>query len=251
MKISVITVNFNNAATLEQTILSVLAQDYQDLEYIVIDGASTDSSVQILKKYIDRLRYISEKDAGIYDAINKGLAMASGEVIGCIGADDFYPNTHVITDVAAAFKKENTDAIYGDKQYVNTADTEKIVRYWTAGTYQKTNWLNGWMPPHLSFYLKKSCYEKHGNYLTHFTCSGDYELMLRMLYKYNLSVAYLPKVLMTMRNGGTSTASWKHRLKANQEDRQAWAVNNLKPRWYTLYWKPLSKITQLFKSSRP
>ncbi len=248
MKISVITVNFNNAATLEQTILSVLSQDYDNLEYIVIDGASTDNSVEILKKYTDKIKFISEKDAGIYDALNKGLKLASGEIIGCIGADDFYPNKSVISDVAAVFENSKTEAVYGDKQYVNADDTGKIVRYWSAGNYKKENWLLGWMPPHLSFYLKKSCYDNLGYYKTDFTCSGDYELMLRMLYKNNVSVAYLPKVLMTMRNGGTSTASWKHRLKANQEDRKAWAMNDLKPRWYTLYWKPLSKITQLFKS---
>ncbi len=248
MKITVITVNFNSAATLEQTILSVLSQDYKHVEYIVVDGGSKDGSVQILEKYAHRLRYISEKDNGIYDALNKGLAMATGDIIGCIGADDFYPSTTVLKNVAAAFETEKTDAIYGDKQYVNANDTEKIVRYWRSGSYKKTNWLYGWMPPHLSFYLKKSCYDTFGHYLTSFTCSGDYELMLRMLYKNNLSVAYLPKVLMTMRNGGTSTASWKHRMVANKEDRQAWAINDLKPRWYTLYWKPLSKITQLFKN---
>jgi glycosyltransferase involved in cell wall biosynthesis len=248
LKFSIITVNFNGAETLEQTIQSVLAQDYPHLEYIVIDGASKDRSIEILEKYASKITYISEKDAGIYDAINKGLKRATGDIIGFIGADDFYPSIDVITEVAKAFESKKTDAIYGDKQYVNADNLSKIVRYWTSGEYDKQNWLSGWMPPHLSFYLKKSAYETYGYYKTDFTCSGDYELMLRMLYKNNVSVAYLPKVIMTMRNGGTSTASWKHRLIANQEDRRAWRVNDLSPKWYTLWWKPISKISQLFKS---
>jgi glycosyltransferase involved in cell wall biosynthesis len=248
LKFSIITVNFNGAETLEQTILSVLAQDYPSIEYIVIDGASKDNSVDILEKYASKIKYISEKDSGIYDAINKGLKLASGEIIGFIGADDFYPSNDVISAVANAFILNKTDAIYGDKQYVNAENTSKIVRYWKSNDYNKENWLSGWMPPHLSFYLKKSAYEKFGFYKTDFTCSGDYELMLRMLYKNDVSVSYLPKVLMTMRNGGTSTASWKHRLTANKEDRRAWQINNLRPNWYTLWWKPISKITQLFKN---
>jgi glycosyltransferase involved in cell wall biosynthesis len=248
LKFSIITVNFNGAKTLEQTIQSVLAQDYKDLEYIVIDGGSKDDSVKILEKYKNCLTYISEKDAGIYDALNKGLKMATGEIIGCIGSDDFYPSNDVISEVANAFNNQKTKAIYGDKQFVNADNISKVVRYWTAGHYNIENWLEGWMPPHLSFYLKKESYEKYGYYITDFTCSGDYELMLRMLFKNNVTVAYLPKVLMTMRNGGTSTASWKHRIKANKEDRMAWKINGLSPRWYTLWWKPISKISQLFKS---
>jgi glycosyltransferase involved in cell wall biosynthesis len=246
MKISIITVSFNSAKTIRQTIESVLAQDYDDLEYIVIDGASKDGTVEILKSFGDKIKFISEPDKGIYDALNKGVKMATGEIIGTIGGDDFYPNSHVISHIANAFEDAKTDAVYGDKQYVNMGDDETIVRYWRSGEYVRENWLNGWMPPHLSFYLKKLAFEKFGYYITDFTCSGDYELMLRMLYKNNLTATYLPEVVMTMRNGGTSTASWKHRYRANMEDRRAWAINGLKPRWYTLWMKPIAKIGQLF-----
>ncbi len=246
MKLSIITVCYNGAKTIEQTIKSVLSQDFKDFEYIVIDGGSNDGTLEILEKYKSEIKYISEKDKGIYDAMNKGLGLAKGEIIGMIGSDDFYPFDDVLSSVVAKFNSSKADAVYGDKQYVNYGKEDKIVRYWTVGEYKKENWLKGWMPPHLSFYLKKSVYDKFGNYLTNFTCSADYELMLRMLYKNDVSVVYLPKVLMTMRNGGTSNASFKHRIKANQEDRLAWKINNLKPRWYTLWWKPLSKITQLF-----
>ena len=247
MKFSIITVCYNSETTIEQTIKSVLSQTYKDFEYIVVDGGSKDNTVAILKKYKSQIKYISEKDNGIYDAMNKGLKMAQGEIICMIGSDDFYPSDDVLDAVSSAFEKHKTDAIYGDKQYVNPDDLNKIVRYWKVGEYKKENWLKGFMPPHLSFYLKKSVYDKFGYYRTDFTCSADYELMLRMLYKNNVSAHYLPKVIMTMRNGGTSTASWKHRLVANQEDRKAWRVNDLKPKWYTLWWKPLSKIVQLFK----
>jgi glycosyltransferase involved in cell wall biosynthesis len=246
MKISIITVSFNSAKTIRQTIESVLSQDYDDLEYIVVDGASKDGTVDILKEYEGKIKYISEPDKGIYDALNKGVKLAKGEVIGTIGGDDFYPNTHVISHIAKAFQDFKTDAIYGDKQYVNIGDDDTIVRYWRSGEYQRENWLKGWMPPHLSFYLKKSAFEQFGYYITDFTCSGDYELMLRMLYKHKLTAHYLPEVVMTMRNGGTSTASWKHRYRANMEDRKAWRINGLKPHWFTLWLKPISKISQLF-----
>ncbi|ADQ18761.1 glycosyltransferase family 2 protein [Leadbetterella byssophila] len=246
MKISVITVCFNAVQTLEQTITSVLSQDYPDFEYIVVDGGSKDGTVALLERYADKIRYISEKDNGIYDAMNKGVRLASGEVIGVIGADDFYPDVQVLSRVAKGFTEVDTDSVYGDVKFVDPLDTEKVVRFWKDAPYDKANWLKGWMPPHVAFFLKKSAYEKYGLYHTEFTCSGDYELMLRMLYKNDLKAHYIPATLMTMRVGGTSSASLKHRWVANQEDRKAWRMNNLKPKWYTLWLKPISKIKQLF-----
>lgn len=246
MKISIITVCYNSASTIEQTIQSVLSQDFRDFEYIVVDGGSKDATVEILEKFKDRIRYISEKDNGIYDAMNKGLKMAQGEIIGIIGADDFYPSNDVLSEVATAFNKYGTDSIYGDVQFVNAGSEHKVVRYWKVEEYRKENWLNGFMPPHIAFYLKKSAYEKYGYYRTDLVCAGDYELMLRILYKNNVSSKHISKVLMTMRTGGTSNASLKHRLTANLEDRKAWKLNGIKPKWYTLWWKPLSKIRQLF-----
>ncbi|NBA76075.1 glycosyltransferase [Emticicia sp. ODNR4P] len=246
MKITIITVSFNSEATIKQTIDSVLAQDYPNVEYIVVDGASKDGTVDILKSYGDRIKYISEKDKGIYDALNKGLKLATGDVVGTIGSDDFLPNSSVLGHVAEAFIQTGKDVIYGDLQYINPDNDEKIVRYWSSGEYKVENWLKGWMPPHLSCYIKREAFEKYGNYIIDFSCSGDYELMLRMMYKHRLSAGYIPEVLMTMRNGGTSTASWKHRYRANMEDRRAWELNQLQPKWYTLWMKPLSKISQLF-----
>jgi glycosyltransferase involved in cell wall biosynthesis len=246
MKISVITVCFNAVQTLEQTITSVLSQDYPDFEYIVVDGGSKDGTVALLERYADKIRYISEKDNGIYDAMNKGVRLASGDVIGVIGADDFYPDCQVLSIVAKGFTEVDTDSVYGDVKFVDPFDTEKVVRFWKDAPYDKANWLKGWMPPHVAFFLKKSAYEMYGLYHTEFTCSGDYELMLRMLYKNDLKAHYIPATLMTMRVGGTSSASLKHRWVANREDRKAWRMNNLKPKWYTLWLKPISKIKQLF-----
>ena len=212
----------------------------------MIDGGSTDGSLEILQSFGDQIQFISEPDRGIYDAMNKGLARLTGDVIGMIGADDFYPSNDVISSVVKKFNQHDVDVVYGDKQYVNPEDPNKIVRYWKAGGYQLRNWLYGWMPPHLSFYIRKSAADKNGPYLTQFTCSADYEWMLRALYKNKMHEVYLPTVLMTMRHGGTSTASWKHRLVANREDRMARKINGLKPYWFTLTLKPLRKISQLF-----
>ena len=246
VKVSILTVAYQSAATLRQTIDSVLSQDYSNIEYWVIDGGSNDGSVEILESYAGRVHFISEKDSGIYDALNKGLARISGDIVGVIGADDFYPTTDVISSVVASFQANQTDAIYGDIQFVDP-ESMRVVRYWKAGAYQINNWLYGWMPPHLSFYVKRDVYERLGNYRTDFRCAADYEWMLRALYKHRISVAYLPKLLMTMRNGGTSTASWKHRWVANREDRKAWALNDLKPYFFTVTLKPIRKIIQLFQ----
>ena len=246
LKVSIITASFNCASTIKQTIESVLAQDYPNIEFWIIDGGSTDGTVEILKTYRGRIHYISEPDKGIYDAINKGLTRSTGDVIGMIGADDFYPSNDVISSVAATFKKTGALALYGDKQYVDAKNPHKIVRNWVAGSYQNSNWLFGWMPPHLSFYASRALLEQTGPYRTDFICSGDYEWMLRALFQKDVKVTYLPKVLVHMRTGGTSNASFKHRLKANKEDRKAWKVNGFKPYFFTLYLKPLRKIVQLF-----
>jgi len=231
-------------ATLKQTIESVLAQDYPNIEYWVIDGGSSDGTKELLASYGSRIHYISEPDHGIYDAFNKGLVRVTGEFVGVIGADDFYPSTDVIRSVVDTFNRKQVDAVYGDLEFIDPVSL-KVVRQWRAGAYKRSNWLWGWMPPHPAFFVKRSIYEQIGYYQTHYTCAGDYEWMLRALYKHLISVTYLPKLLMTMRTGGTSTASWKHRWVANREDRRAWRENGLKPYFFTVTLKPLRKIIQL------
>ncbi len=247
MKISIITVCFNSKNFIRKTLETVANQDHPNIEHIIIDGGSTDGTVDILKEYTGKVNWVSASDKGIYDAMNKGVKLATGEAIGTLGAGDFYPNNQVISTVALAFKKFGTDSIYGDKQYVEPENTEKVVRYWNPGEYKKENWLKGWMPPHQSFYLRKAAFEKFGLYMDDFRSAGDYELMLRMLYKHNLSAQYIPNLLVTMLTGGTSTASFSNRIKANLEDRKAWQLNDLKPNWYTLFMKPLGKLGQFLK----
>jgi len=247
MKITIVTVCFNSEATIEQTLKSVLSQTHQDVEYIVIDGKSTDGTLLCIEKYANQIKsIISEKDDGIYYAINKGVSMATGEIIGILHSDDFFASNSILAKINHAFELSGSDAVYGDLQYVDKDDTTKIFRNWIAGNYYDGLFLKGWMPPHPSFFVKRDCYERFGLFNTRFRSAADYELMLRFIQKHRIHVTYLPEVLVKMRTGGKSNISLINRLKANREDRFAWRVNDLKPGWFTLTLKPLSKLKQFF-----
>jgi glycosyltransferase involved in cell wall biosynthesis len=248
VKISIITIVYNNRETIADAIDSVLSQTYPNIEYIVVDGLSNDGTVEVVKSYGSRIsKFISEKDKGLYDAINKGIELASGDVIGLLHSDDIFYSKDTVAGIASAFKAHHTDSIYGDLLYVQKEDTDKIVRNWVSGTYCRENFLYGWMPPHPSFYVKKECYQKYGLFNTSFKSAADYELMLRFLFKHSISTAYLPEVLVRMRVGGKSNVTLKNRIRANQEDYNAWVVNGLQPKFYTRYLKPLRKLTQFLK----
>lgn len=245
INLSVICASFNSQKSIEHTIKSVLSQTFKDYELIIIDGKSTDNTVKIIKSFkSQKIKLISEKDTGLYNALNKGLKIAKGKIIGFIGSDDFYPNNYVFDFVIKNFD-ENLDSVYGDKQYVNEKDINKIVRYWKAGEYNIKKFYYGWMPPHLSLYIKKNVYDKYGFFNENYICSGDYEFILRVFLKNKISSKYLNKPLITMRTGGISNSGLISRIKVNFEDRKAWKSNNLKPYWYTLLLKPISKISQL------
>lgn len=245
MKVSIITVVYNGVATLASCIESVLAQDYDDIEYIIIDGNSTDGTIELIQSYSNKIhKLVSEPDKGIYDAMNKGIGSASGEVIGILNADDFYASSSVITDVVEALKSSGSDGVYGDLDYVNAMADLKVTRKWVSGPYKINAFLNGWMPPHPAFFVKKYCYEKYGNFRLDMGSAADYEFMLRIIHKAGIKLVYIPKVLVKMRVGGVSNSTIKNRLAANQNDRKAWKINNLKPRFYTLLLKPLRKIIQ-------
>ena len=248
-KISIITVTYNSAQTLEQTIQSVLLQDYENVEYIIVDGQSTDDTLSVIRNYRHKIaHFVSEKDKGIYDAINKGIALASGDIIGILHADDFYSNDSVLSKVAKTFKETKADAVYADLHYVNKDDTNKIVRTWKSGNYTDGKFLFGWMPPHPTFFVKKEMYTKHGAYSLELRTAADYELMLRLIHKHKIKLAYLPEFIVKMRVGGQSNSSLKNRIKANKDDRKAWEMNGLKPYFFTLNLKPLRKIVQfIFK----
>ncbi len=247
MKVSIITVAFNSELTIKDTIDSVKIQDYNNIEYVIVDGLSKDNTINIINEHHKGV-LLSEKDKGIYDAMNKGIELASGDIIGILNSDDFYPDSKVISEVVEVFKKSNCQAVYADLVYVDEKVTTKIIRNWVSGKFNKNSFLFGWMPPHPTLFLRKEVYQKCGKFNLSLKSAADYELILRMLYKNQISVAYLPRVTVHMRAGGQSNKSIMNRLKANKEDRMAWEINELKPFWFTLYLKPLRKVSQfIFK----
>ena len=247
MKISIITITYNSASTIEETLLSVINQTYKDIEYIIVDGKSTDDTLKIIEKHKAGIsKLISEKDNGLYDALNKGIEMATGDVIALLHSDDFYIDTNVIQKYADTFLKNNSDSVYSDLYYVDKINTDKIIRKWKSGEYSSKSFVNGWMPPHPTFFVKKELYKKFGKFNLDFKSAADYELMLRFIQKNKISISYLPEYTVKMRVGGKSNVSVQNRVNANREDRRAWEINGLKPRFYTLYLKPFRKILQFF-----
>jgi glycosyltransferase involved in cell wall biosynthesis len=244
LKISILTVAYNSAGTIADTLASVRAQDYPQVEHLVVDGASADGTMAVVSRFPHVAQAISEPDRGLYDAMNKGLRWATGDVVGILNSDDFYARPQVLSRVAALMEQTGADALYADLDYVDHRDTQRIVRQWKSGDYAEDRFLRGWMPPHPTFFARRSVYERLGGFDTRLRCSADYELMLRFLFKNQVSVCYLPEVIVRMRTGGMSNATLSHRLRANREDREAWRMNGLSPRFYTFLLKPLSKISQ-------
>jgi len=241
---SIITATYNARATLRDCLESLKKQTVS-IEHIVIDGMSEDATLDIAREYRNPLtQIITEPDSGIYDAMNKGLKRASGDIIGILNADDFYPATNTLSKVLQVFDDPKIDACYGDLLYVDACNTEKIVRNWRSGSFTPAKFYWGWMPPHPTFFVRRSVYEKYGLFNLELGSAADYEIMLRFLVKYRVNTAYIPEVLVKMRTGGVSNASIKNRLLANKMDRKAWKVNELKPYPWTLSMKPLRKIGQ-------
>lgn len=244
MRVSIITVCFNSASTIIDTIKSVKAQLYPNIEHIIIDGCSQDNTLEIITTQGHTGPLISEKDDGLYDAMNKGISLATGDVIGILNSDDFYCDAKVIEDVVNLFEKNNCDAVYADLNYIDITHQRKVVRRWKSGKFRYKKFNYGWMPPHPTLFIKKECYIRMGGFNTELKSAADYELILRFLYKNKTNVFYLPRVVVNMRAGGMSNSSLKNRIKAHLEDYQAWNYNGITPRWYTLMLKPLRKIFQ-------
>lgn len=248
MKISVITVVYNRAATIESAIKSVISQRDVDVEFVIIDGNSNDGTQQVIEGYSDQIQtYVREKDDGIYDALNKGINAATGDVIGFIHADDFIADEFTLKHVAEAIDDDGVDGVYGDLVYVDATDTERVRRYWKAGDYNAGKFWFGWMPPHPTVYLKRSCYEKFGVFNMEMKTAADYELMLRMMVKHKIRMKYIPEVMVKMRSGGASNASIKNRLNANRDDQLAWSMNGLKAPYGLRVMKPLRKVIQFLR----
>lgn len=246
MTITLITPVWNNAATIDHCLRSIAAQTVP-CQHILVDGASTDGTLEVIQQHQKpNTLVISEPDQGMYDAINKGLKHATGEIVGVLNADDYYPTTDVLQLVSEAFADPAVEAGYGDLLYVDRENTDKVIRTWKSGEYNRDRFYSGWMPPHPTFFIRRSLYEQHGGYRLDLGSAADYELMLRMLLIHGAKAKYIPQVLVHMRNEGMSNASLKNRIKANRFDRKAWRVNDLKPRPWTLVAKPLGKLGQWF-----
>jgi glycosyltransferase len=254
--ITIITAAKNAAAHIRDCIESVASQSLT-AEHLLVDGCSSDNTVRIAKSVQNKnLKIISEADDGIYDAMNKGIHLASGDIIGILNADDVYFDNTVLKRVAEVFDDDEIQACYGDLIYVANDDLEDVRRYWKAGPFNRKKMYRGWMPPHPTFFVRRSVYDQHGLFNTALGSSADYELMLRLLCKGTIVTDYLPHILVKMRIGGVSNRSLRNRISAHAMDHKAWRVNKLKPFPWTLLLKPIRKVPQFIlkpstKASKP
>lgn len=222
MKVSIITVAKNSERTIEDTMKSVLGQTYSDIEYIIVDGCSSDRTLDIVKQYEatlnGRMKWISEQDKGIYDAMNKGISIATGDVVGILNSDDYFTSNDVIERMVAAFEDDRVDAVYGDIHFIHDGEPDKCIRYYSSKLFRRM-WLRfGLMPAHPSFYCRREIFEKAGLYKTDYKISSDFEMMVRLFYIHHLRACYLPMDFVTMRTGGASTKNVRSRLQIIKED---------------------------------
>lgn len=245
IKVSIITVVYNADDTIENCIKSIRSQTYPDIEHIIIDGGSTDSTTDIISRFKDGISVlVSEKDKGVYDAMNKGINLAKGEIIGFLNADDVYAANDTVSELVAFMRNGLFDAVYGDLAYIDRHDTDSVVRYWRAGKYRQGAFFRGWAPPHPTFFCRRSVYEKYGCFNSNLQIAADFELMLRFIEKHQIKVGYLPQCIVKMRTGGKANVL-KGILKGNLEIINSFRLNglNISPWFFIL--KPIDKISQL------
>jgi glycosyltransferase involved in cell wall biosynthesis len=250
MKISIITVALNNAEYIEACIKSVINQDYKKIEHIIIDGASTDGTIDIIKKYEDKISlWISEPDHGIYDAMNKGIQMATGDVIGILNSDDMYYKTSVLNKVNETMDNDFIDACYGDLIYVTREHPDKIVRYWKSCQYEHDLVKRGWILPHPTFFVRRKIYEKYGLFDLAYPLAADYELIIRLLTRFAIRTKYIPGIMIKMRTGGATNKSFANIFKQNMEIPNALKKNKIKVSLMTFFFSKLLLRYQQYKST--
>lgn len=248
MKVSIITIVYNNQNSITYAIESVLNQNYPDVEYIIIDGQSTDGTVDKIKPYLTSISHlISEPDKGIYDAMNKGLKLATGDIIGILNSDDFYANDHIISDVVYWFENKKVDLVFGDIVYVKPDNLEKVIRHYSSANFSPKKFVWGWMPAHPSCFLRREIYEKYGYFKTDYKISADYELLTRFMARFQISYDYIPQVFVKMRIGGASTANLKSNWILNKEIVRACSENGIKTNIYKVLFKYFVKIFELIR----
>ena len=243
MKVSIITVSFNSAKTIADTIDSVLSQDFPEIEYIIVDGCSTDGTIDIIRQNENRIsQWISEKDQGMYDAMNKGIAMATGDVIGILNSDDVYMNAHVISDLMRLMHSQNTEVVFADLILVDSSNQNKVLRYYDSGRFHPNKFKFGWMPAHPTVFVKRELYQRVGKFSTTYQIAADYEMLIRMLAIEKASYAYYPKPVVRMRSGGTSTSGISRNWILNQEIIRACKENGIYTNLFMLLLKVPAKL---------
>ena len=248
LKVSIITVTYNAERFLQDCIYSVVKQRYSNIEHIIVDGNSTDNTIHIINSNKQHItKWISEADRGMYDAINKGMAMATGDIIGILNSDDMLQDENVIAQIVDTFHRNDVGAVYGDLEYVSSNNSNKILRTWKGKDFKRSRFNQGWMPAHPTFYVKRSLIEEFGGYENHYYTAADYEFMARYLYKHNVNAQYLPKLIVKMRAGGQSNKTIYARIRANRRDFLAMRKNNIPYAFLVSILKPLSKIHQFYK----
>ena len=249
MKVSLITVSFNSASTITDTIESIHAQDYDDIEYIIVDGASKDNTVEIIKSFGSKIdKWISEPDKGIYDAMNKAIRMATGEVVGILNSDDFYSATNIVSQVASAFHDSSMDAVFGDLVFVDPNNLKKIVRKYSSAKWHPEKFARGFMPAHPTFFVRRKYYEQIGLFKTDYKIAADYELLIRFLYVHKLKYKYLPINMVTMRKGGVSSNGILSNIILNDEIIRGCRENGIPTNVFKVYPKYFTKLFELFNS---
>ncbi len=251
MRISIITATYNSASTVRDTFESILSQSFKDYELIVVDGVSTDRTLDILREYEPRfegrMKWVSEQDYGIYDAMNKGIARATGDVIGILNSDDFYTSEDVLETVDATMEGSDVDAVYGDIHYVNDGALEKCVRYYSSAGFKRERMMQGWMPAHPSFYCRREVYQKFGLFDTSFKVAADFEQLLRLIYVENIHIQYIPKDFVTMRTGGASTNGLKARARIMKDHLRAFKKNGIRNNVFRLSTRYFEKLLEFEK----
>lgn len=253
MKVSLITITYNSETTITDTLKSVLTQTYSNIEYLIIDGNSKDNTLSIIKKYEyqfnGRMKWISEPDEGLYDAMNKGIQMATGDIIGILNSDDFFTSNNVLQKIATTFKKnKNLDAIYGDIHFVHPDNLQKCVRYYSSKIFKRSLMRLGFIPAHPSFYLRKECFEKYGLYKTNYKIAADFEFLLRVILKHNIRTQYIPMDMVTMRTGGASTSGIKSHIQIMKEHLRAFRENGIYTNILLLSLRYFYKIGEIIQS---
>lgn len=250
MTISIITATYNSAKTVRDTFESVLRQTYKDIEYIVVDGASNDETIAIIKAYEPRfegrMRWISEPDKGIYDAMNKGLKMAIGEVVGILNSDDFYTSDDILATIAQHLADSETDAVYGDIHYVREEDLAHVVRYYSSKRFTRKRMKMGYMPAHPSFYARLACYQQFGGFDVSYKIGADFENLLRLIYVHTIRTRYIPKDFVTMRMGGASSSGLKSYWQIMKDHRKAFRKNGVTFNPFLYGWRYVEKLLEFF-----